>query len=116
MNLRTVRWVTGLLGLAALSALYCMPWHASAKAPWWDVGSHVLLFLAIGLWFGTLARRRWRVLAALAAIGLVLELVQRWLGHFARVEWLDVASNEAGLALAWGILTGARLAPWSKRS
>lgn len=98
----------GCAGLLLLSAFYCLPGHPSAgHALLLDGLVHAGLFLGIGLWFGWAAPRTWPVWLGLAAFAAVLELLQWWLGHFARIEWLDIATNEAGLAMAW-LLTGWR--------
>ena len=38
-----------------------------------------------------------------AALGLALEIVQWRIAGFARIEWGDVASNEGGVLVAWGV-------------
>ena len=88
-----------------LSVLYCLPGHPSAgNVVALDALAHVGVFLGVGLWFGLSGARDARVLAALAAFAALLEVAQWALGHFAQVEWADIAANEAGLAIAFAIL------------
>jgi VanZ family protein len=94
----------GCAGLILLSTVYCLPAHPSAgRAIVLDAVLHAGLFFLVGAWFGRAGGRSWRVFLCLAALAAVLELLQWRLGRFARVEWADVAANEAGLVLAWWV-------------
>jgi hypothetical protein len=83
-----------------LSALYCLPGHSSAGAAPLDALAHSVLFAGLGLWFGWLAGGGAWVIAPLAALGALLEVVQWWVGGYARIEVADILANEAGVALA----------------
>ena len=99
---RPARRVEAGLGGAALLALciaYCLPGHPSARVAWMDLAAHVGLFalVAAGGW---LALRRGWVFVVVAALGLVLEIVQWRVGGYPRLEWTDILANEAGVTLA----------------
>jgi hypothetical protein len=99
------RAIIGCTGLVLLSIAYCLPGHPSAgDAVPLDALSHVALFAGIGLWFGWLTRRGARAAAPLVALAALLEVLQWWLGGYARIEVADIAANEAGVALALVLL------------
>ena len=102
----------GCAGLLVLATLYCLPGHPSAgHVVMLDALAHAGLFLGVGLWFGVSGGRDARVFVALAVFAALLEVAQWALGHFAQVEWADIAANEAGLAIAWlglGVYARAR--------
>ena len=107
--IRRVDAVLGGLGLLVLCLAYCLPGHPSARVAWVDVAAHVGLFAAVA-WGGWLALHRAWVFAVMAVLGLVLEVVQWWIGGYPRVEWMDVLANVGGVSLA------ALLSPRHRRS
>lgn len=95
-------------GLLALSVVYCLPGHPSAgHAQLLDAALHAGLFAGLGLAVGVLLQRGWP-LAALAILAELLEVVQWWVGGYARIEIADILANEAGLVLAGVLLWGWR--------
>ena len=96
---RRVVAVLGGAALLALSVLYCLPGHPSARVSGWDAASHVALF-AVVTWLGWRLLRQVWPFVLMAGLGVVLEVVQWRVGGYARLEWPDVLANEAGVALA----------------
>jgi predicted membrane-bound dolichyl-phosphate-mannose-protein mannosyltransferase len=96
---RAVR-VLGIAAVVAASVVYCLPRHPSAgNQTLLDAVVHVAFFLALAAALVPIHKPAW-TLAALAVLGVTLEVVQWRLIGFAHLEWNDIASNEAGVALA----------------
>lgn len=97
--------LAGCIGLALLSAFYCFPFHPSAgSATALDAAVHVAFFSGITFGFARfVGSGRWAV-ATLACLGVLLEVVQWWVGGYPRVEVADIVANEAGVALAAALL------------
>lgn len=100
---RGTKRVLASVMLAVLCVAYVWPDHLSAgrDVPL-DVLFHVGFFAVCGVGLAW-AFARCRPLWALAALGLALEIVQWRIAGFARIEWGDVASNEGGVLVAWGV-------------
>ena len=99
---RTLRSVLAAALVIAGSVAYCYPGHPSFGGhALLDALAHAGVFLVAGLWTGRRAGGRVRWFSGLAALALLLEVLQWRIGGYARVEWVDVAANEAGLAAAW---------------
>ena len=97
--MRAVR-VLGVVAVLAASVVYCLPRHpAATNGSWLDAGFHAGFFLALAAALVPIHKPAW-TLAALAVLGVTLEVVQWRLVGFAHLEWNDIASNEGGVALA----------------
>ena len=74
----------------------------------WDKANHAFAFAVLCL-LGTVAwpRRTLRLLAALLAYGVAIELLQS-LTAGRHADWRDMVANAAGLALAWAVASAAR--------
>jgi hypothetical protein len=65
---------------------------------------HVAFFSGITFGFARfVGSGRWAV-AALGCLGVLLEIVQWWVGGYPRVEAADILTNEAGVALGATLL------------
>ena len=91
--------VLGVLVVLAVSVVYCLPGHPDVHGTWMDPAAHIVLFLALAAVLVPLHKPAW-TLAALALLGFALEVIQWRVVGFAHLEWGDIASNEAGVALA----------------
>lgn len=94
------------LSLRASSSLRTVPWMPGHLGRWADTNGilrNTVAFLALGLLaFGLLGRGR-RIVAALAAFAVAIEVPQIWIPT--RIfDWRDIAASLAGLALAWAAL------------
>ena len=102
--------VLGIVAVLAASVVYCLPRHPSAgQLTWLDAVVHVGFFLALAAALVPIHKPAW-TLAALAVLGVALEVVQWRLIGFAHLEWNDIASNEGGVVLA------ALVAWWYRRT
>lgn len=104
--------VTGLLGLAAGLALALLPSSTVVTPAANDKLLHAAGFLALMVWFGGIFTRRLvaRVALALAAYGLLIELLQS-LTTSRQAEALDVVADVVGILLGW-LLSAAGLSRW----
>jgi hypothetical protein len=92
--------VLGIVAVVAASVVYCLPRHPSAgNQTLLDAAVHMAFFLALAAALVPIHKPAW-TLAALVVLGVALEVVQWRLIGFAHLEWNDIASNEAGVALA----------------
>ncbi|MCX7515323.1 hypothetical protein [Frateuria sp. STR12] len=107
---RPVIAVLGGAVLLALSVLYCLPGHPSTHMSGWDEAAHVALFGVVAWVGGWLLRKAWPF-ALMAALGVLLEVVQWHLGGYARLEIPDILANEAGVALAYLLRRKSSLSP-----
>ena len=66
-----------------------------------DKLAHVLMYASAMFWFSGIFRpeKWWKIFAALAALGGLLELVQGF-SATRSADWLDMLANLAGLAVA----------------
>lgn len=99
MTARRAGAIAGGIGLMLVSVLYCLPMHPSSHRSGLDVASHVLLFALIAGLGWLVARRAW-MFTVVAALGVVLEVVQWRVGGYPRVEMADILANEGGVVLA----------------
>lgn len=110
-NHRKAMLAIGWLVVLLISIGYCLPGHPSVRQAGGDALAHVLLFGAIGAWFGGVARSTW-AFVPLTAVAVLLEIVQWHIGGYAHIEYGDIAANVAGLALAlvvtWLVRLGSR--------
>jgi VanZ family protein len=109
---RTAPWrVLLVLLMAVITLLALMPVPPKAAGVGWDKANHLLAFgaLAVCAVFGFRGRRTalWLVLAALAAYGGLIELLQQLVPN-REAEWADLLADLVGIVLgallAWAWL------------
>lgn len=99
-RLAAVWWSIGVLLAAAVVVLSLVP-PADGAALLPDKLLHFSAYLVLGFWFVSLApRRRWLAVAAVVAMGGLVELLQG-ATPYRYSEWLDFAANTAGVAVAY---------------
>jgi VanZ family protein len=105
--------------LATLVVLSLIPSAPSAPVPLGDKLGHLLAYAALMAWYGQLVsglRARVSVALGLAAVGLLLELLQG-LGGTRQMEAADAVANLLGIALGW-LMVGTpvgRMIAWLDR-
>lgn len=107
------RWAFWLCVLAVLALALLKPSHFMPSTGW-DKANHALAFGAMTL-LGAVAypARLWRLLLALLAYGVLIEILQGLTGY-RDSDWHDVIADGAGLLLAWPVarlLVAGVLAP-----
>jgi VanZ family protein len=77
-----------------------------------DKLGHLASYAILMFWFAQLYLRRVLYAAGFIALGIALELAQRWLGYRS-AELYDALANTLGVLLGWGaaLLVGRRLLP-----
>lgn len=99
-RLAAVWWSIGVLLAAAVVVLSLVP-PADGAALLPDKLLHFFAYLVLGFWFASLALdRRWLAVAAVVAMGGLVELLQGTT-PYRYSEWLDFAANTAGVAVAY---------------
>lgn len=68
----------------------------------WDKASHLLAYATLMLWFRQAFSPRVRWILFLVALGVVLELIQGWLGY-RDLEFTDMLANTLGVAGGLGL-------------
>lgn len=97
----TTRGLVACGGLTSLSVFYCLPGHPSAGGDTvLDILLHAGLFAGLGLGFGWFTGRGAWAVISLTVLAALLEVVQWWVGSYARIEGADILANETGVALA----------------
>jgi len=80
-----------------------------------DKLSHVFAYLVLMSWFANLYEgpvHRFRFAIGFLALGVTLEILQRWIGYRS-FEVIDMAANAAGVAVGW-VLAPPRLPNYLK--
>jgi VanZ family protein len=110
-------WLLGGLGLAAvITALSLMPAQHLPEAGLSDKAGHILAYVALAFWFGGITARRsygWLALI-LIVYGVLIELLQAWMGWGRHAELYDIAADAAGIAtgLLLALTPVGRWASW----
>jgi VanZ family protein len=110
-------WVLGGLGLAAvITVLSLMPAHHLPEAGLSDKVEHILAYVALAFWFGGItARRSYGWLASILIVyGVLIELLQAWMGWGRHADLYDVVADAAGIAtgLLLALTPAGRWASW----
>ena len=94
------RWAFWLCVLAVLVLALMKPTHYMPTTGW-DKSNHALAFAVMAV-LGALAypRRFGRLLLALLAYGVLIEVLQAFTGY-RDSDWHDVAADAVGLLLGW---------------
>jgi VanZ family protein len=106
----------GLLLAAAVAVLSLMPSTQLPEVRLSDKVQHVLAYVALGFWFGSVVVRRDMVWVAvvLLAFGAGIELTQGWMSVGRQADFYDLWSNALGIGI--GLLLAVspmgRLVPW----
>lgn len=94
------RWAFWLCALAVLTLALMKPIDHMPSTGW-DKANHALAFLVLAvLGASAYSGRLLRVLAALLAYGVLIEVLQGMTGY-RDAEWLDVVADGVGLLLGW---------------
>lgn len=94
-------WMLGGLGMALIiTFLSLMPNEQLPDPGVSDKVSHILAYVALALWFGGILGRRsyLRIVLVLMAYGVLIELLQGWMGWGRHAELLDLCADAAGIA------------------
>jgi VanZ family protein len=94
-------WMLGGCGLAlAITVLSLMPVEQLPEVKLSDKIEHILAYVALALWFGSIVARRrllWLALA-LMLFGALIELLQGAMGLGRQADLHDLGANAAGIA------------------
>jgi VanZ family protein len=104
MRFSPVWYLVGSVLLAAVvvGSLVPIPKVESLR---YDKVIHFLVYFSLMGWFGQLGKHRFWLAVAFVSLGIVLEYLQGQT-RYRSFEWLDVAANSAGIAIAWlGLMT-----------
>src|SRR5688572_222907 len=105
-DMRNLGLPLGYAALFATAIVYCLPGHPAAHTAGLDFAAHLGLFCMVTL-VVTLSLPAKKVVTALFAMSIALELVQSCVGGFEGVEWRDIAGNLVGTWI--GLLMSARM-------
>lgn len=115
-DLRLVRfWMTAGLGLVlVITYLSLMPNDRLPEPGFSDKVNHILAYVALALWFGGILPRRsyLKLVLALMAYGVLIEVLQWWMAWGREGELLDVGADAAGIA-AGLLLAATPLGRWA---
>jgi hypothetical protein len=97
------RWLWKLGGLClalAVLVLSLLPVEQLPQVRVWDKFQHMLAYVALALWFGSITpRRRYAWIAAgLMAYGAFIELLQGWMEQGRHADLSDLGANATGIA------------------
>jgi len=92
----------GWLLVAGVTALSVMPAPPEPPLMTWDKSNHLLAYATLMLWFRQAFSPRVRWILFLVALGVVLELIQGWLGY-RDLEFTDMLANTLGVAGGLGL-------------
>lgn len=112
-RLRISLWFLGVCLLAGVMTLCLIPLKMPPAAPEFnDKVLHLAIFALLAGWFGALVTdaRRWQLMLALMAYGLLIEVLQSFTAYRS-AEWLDSLADGAGILLGW-LLLRAGLVRW----
>jgi VanZ family protein len=94
-------WLLGGICLAvAILVLSLLPGEQLPQVRVWDKLQHMLAYVALSLWFGSITPRRsyaWTA-AGLLAYGAVIELLQGWMEQGRHADLSDLGANATGIA------------------
>ena len=102
-NLRTVWLALGWMLVGAVIFISLMPEPPGVRVQGGDKAGHLLAYGLLMLWFVQvypMGRRWWHLAAGFMAMGVLLELLQGWLGHRS-FEYADMLANSLGVVLGW---------------
>jgi VanZ family protein len=106
----------GLLLAAGIAVLSLMPSTQLPEVRLSDKVQHVLAYVALGFWFGSVVVRRDMIWVALSllAFGAAIELAQGWMSLGRQADFYDLWSNALGIGigLLLAITPMGRFAPW----
>jgi VanZ family protein len=105
----------GLFSLTLILALALAPLSGPLPVLTNDKVAHFVGFVYLTCWFLGMARRdlAWRIMLALAAYGVLIEVLQG-LTPYRAVEAADVVSDLAGIGTGW-LLSSTVLKGWCGR-
>jgi VanZ family protein len=93
-------WILGGVCLAlVITYLSLAPGDQLPEVRLWDKFEHVLAYVALAMWFGGITVRRGHLWVALALIGygVLIELLQGWMGLGRQAELYDLGADAAGI-------------------
>jgi len=95
-------WMAGGVLLAAfITVLSLLPGDQLPQVRIWDKFQHILAYVALAFWFGSIVvRRRYLLLVvALMCFGVCIELLQGQMGWGRQADLFDLGANATGIAV-----------------
>lgn len=119
MTLRRLWWVLGF-ALVGIVVYFCLvPGNQVPTTPFSDKINHFLAHFALAAWFAGLVPRRgwWKILLALVALGIGIEVAQGLMHEGREADYRDELANFcgalAGLGASWlGLARWPDFAAW----
>jgi VanZ family protein len=109
-------WMLGGICLVAgITVLSLMPGEKLPEVPVWDKYLHIMAYVALAFWFGSITMRRshaW-IAAGLMSYGVFIELLQGQMGVGRQADLADLLANMAGIA-AGLLLALTPLGRWAR--
>lgn len=102
-RIRRIWLAVGWLGIALVVFLSLTPRPPDLGIEQGDKLGHFAAYAALMLWFAQIYRSRqsrWRWAIGLFALGVALELIQRWTG-LRTFSYSDMAADSLGVGIGW---------------
>ncbi|HTU64550.1 MAG TPA: VanZ family protein [Steroidobacteraceae bacterium] len=119
MNLNRLWWILGFVLVGLVLFVCLIPGKDVPSTPLSDKAEHFIAHFAMAAWFAGLVPRRgwWKILLALVALGVGIEIAQGLMHEGRQADYRDELANfcggVAGLVVSWfGLSRWPELPAW----